>query len=336
MRVRRAGTRRPATSTARSSTCRTRRRSGRAWRRRSGARHPVFTGAGLDRERWIAGSKTFPIEEIATRPALTVAKAWCALTDGDMPSLRYWTTVASEMGDDARLPDGTPLDCRCRSSRAVVGARRHRTDARGRGAGLRARRTPGARTARSRGTSKAPRLRIQRRNAEARDRLQDGEMLGANGRSRRPGPLSGPARGARPRRGRLGSRATLHRTVRQRSSIASDSASVPPWVVSVRHRGARARALRRLDRGTRRGQACAVPRVHARDRRALDHRRGPDLPRPRLPAPGRRRPGSHADPRGDRHAGADPRRRTAPGPTRRARADDGIRARAARSAWSPR
>ncbi len=140
---------------------------------------PLFAGAGLTAtvDRWL---EEFPIDEIAARPALTVAKAWCALTDGDMPSLRYWTNVATEMGDEARLPDGNPLASAAALLRAVVGAEgieRMREDA-ARAYELDGVGSPYRSVARY---LEGAALRIQHRNAEARDRLQDGEMLGAMG-----------------------------------------------------------------------------------------------------------------------------------------------------------
>ena len=82
---------------------------------------PLFAGAGLTAtvDRWLG---RFTPDEISSRPALTVAKAWCALTDGDMPSLRYWSSVASAMDGDAELPDGNPLASAAALLRAVVGA----------------------------------------------------------------------------------------------------------------------------------------------------------------------------------------------------------------------
>ena len=59
---------------------------------------PVFvaTGRTATVSRWL---ERFSAEQRATRPALAVTQAWCALTDGDMASLGYWTSVASDMDE---------------------------------------------------------------------------------------------------------------------------------------------------------------------------------------------------------------------------------------------
>jgi len=137
---------------------------------------PMFAGAGLTAtvERWLEG---FTIEEVTASPALTVAKAWCALTTGDMPSLRYWASVASEMGDRS-LPDGSSLAASAALLRAVVGAEgieRMREEA---ALAYELDRVGSPYRSVARYIEGAA-LRIQHRNAEARDRLQEGEMLGA-------------------------------------------------------------------------------------------------------------------------------------------------------------
>ena len=81
---------------------------------------PLYTGGGRTAtvERWL---DHYTHDQIASRPALAVARAWCAVTTGDMPSLRYWAGVASDFPDGETLPDGTPMSSAAALLRAVVG-----------------------------------------------------------------------------------------------------------------------------------------------------------------------------------------------------------------------
>jgi LuxR family transcriptional regulator, maltose regulon positive regulatory protein len=81
---------------------------------------PRFAGAGRTAtvERWL---DAYPRDHVAARPALTVARAWCALTVGDMPSLRFWAAAASRFPGTTTLPDGTPVAAAAALLRAVVG-----------------------------------------------------------------------------------------------------------------------------------------------------------------------------------------------------------------------
>ena len=81
---------------------------------------PVFvaTGRTATVRRWL---EPFSAEQRATRPVLAVIEAWCALTDGDMPSLGYWTSVASDMDERLMLPDGNPVAAAAALLRAVEG-----------------------------------------------------------------------------------------------------------------------------------------------------------------------------------------------------------------------
>ncbi len=140
---------------------------------------PPFAGAGLTAtvDRWL---EDLTIEEITASPVLTVAKAWCALTDGDMGSLRHWAAVASAMGDDVELPDGNPVAASAALLRAVVGANgieEMRQDA-ARAYALDRVGSPFRSVARY---LEGAALRIEGRAAEARDRLLEGEALGAMG-----------------------------------------------------------------------------------------------------------------------------------------------------------
>lgn len=138
---------------------------------------PLYTGGGRTAtvERWL---DRYTHDQVASRPALAVARAWCAITTGDMPSLRYWAGVASDFPDGEILPDGTPMSSAAALLRAVVGGdgiEGMRADA-ALAYDLDGPRSPFRSIARYlEGSS----LRIQGRRAEARDRLEEGEAIGA-------------------------------------------------------------------------------------------------------------------------------------------------------------
>ncbi len=138
---------------------------------------PLYMAGGRTAtvERWL---ETFTIDALAQRPALTVTRAWCGFTAGDMRSMQYWASIASGFDEDALLPDGVPVAAAAALLRALVGAggiEPTRADA-ALAYELDRIGSPYRPVARYiEGSS----LAIQGRRAEARERLQEGEMLGA-------------------------------------------------------------------------------------------------------------------------------------------------------------
>jgi LuxR family maltose regulon positive regulatory protein len=97
---------------------------------------------------------------------------------GDMSSLRYWVDVVANLGDDRELPDGNPVGQQASLLRALLGAH-----------GIEAMRADAARAYDLDRTGSPFRslaryleggaLRVQGRSMEARDRLLEGEAIGA-------------------------------------------------------------------------------------------------------------------------------------------------------------
>ncbi len=137
---------------------------------------PVYAGAGRTAtvQRWIDG---FTSDQLHSRAALPVTQAWLSFMAGDMSSLRYWTDVVATIGD-GDLPDGNPIAQQASLFRALIGAH-----------GIEAMRADAARAyeldrAASPFRSMArylegAALRVQGRRAEARERLLEGESIGA-------------------------------------------------------------------------------------------------------------------------------------------------------------
>ena len=136
---------------------------------------PVFvaTGRTATVSRWL---ERFSAEQRATRPALAVTQAWCALTDGDMASLGYWTSVASDMDERLVLPDGNSVAAAAALLRAVEGLGGvDRTRANARLAyDLDRVRSPFRAIARY---IEGAALRVEGRRDEARQRLEEAETL---------------------------------------------------------------------------------------------------------------------------------------------------------------
>jgi LuxR family transcriptional regulator, maltose regulon positive regulatory protein len=138
---------------------------------------PLYAGAGRTAtvDRWLT---RYTHDELLASPALTVAKAWCALTAGDLPSLRYWADAAGQFPSGAQLPDGMPMAAAAALLRAVVGddgIEQMRADA-ARAFELNSTRSPYRSVARY---LEGSALRIQGRRTEARERLEEGEAIGA-------------------------------------------------------------------------------------------------------------------------------------------------------------
>jgi LuxR family maltose regulon positive regulatory protein len=139
---------------------------------------PVLGGAG--RTATIeAAFAVFAPEELRTSPALAVTSAWLAFVTGDMPSLRYWSGIASQRDGRIVLADGNRLAAHAALLRAVVGAD-----------GVEATRIDAV-AARDLDRAGSPyraigryleglALRVQGRRWEARDRLEEGEGIGAH------------------------------------------------------------------------------------------------------------------------------------------------------------
>lgn len=138
---------------------------------------PVYGGIGLTAtvERWL---EDLGDDALRTRPALAASKAWLALMSGDMPSLRYWADVTSSLDDGGTLPDGNPIGSAAALLRALVGAQgidAMRADA-ARAYDLDVVGSPFRSIARF---IEGGGLRLQDRRVEARDRLIEGEAIGA-------------------------------------------------------------------------------------------------------------------------------------------------------------
>lgn len=65
----------------------------------------------------------FTLEEIATRPPLALAAAWCAVTATRTEPVGQWLELARHGDPDARLPDGVPLGSMIAMLDAVAGER---------------------------------------------------------------------------------------------------------------------------------------------------------------------------------------------------------------------
>ena len=142
----------------------------------SGARHPYSWRPGARRQSVDGSNPSAPSNE-PTRPALAVIQAWCALTDGDMASLGYWTSVASDMDERLVLPDGNSVAAAAallRGSSKVLGGGLDRTRA---NAGSRTTWIAfGARFERSPGTSRGRRS-VSRDDGTRRSRAGGGRRL---------------------------------------------------------------------------------------------------------------------------------------------------------------
>jgi LuxR family maltose regulon positive regulatory protein len=138
---------------------------------------PVYGGIGRTAtvERWF---EDVDVDVVRSRPGLAAARAWVSFMTGDMPSLRYWVDVVGAFDDGALLPDGTPAIQQASLLRALIGAH-----------GIEGMRADAAR-AYELDRSASPfrsiarylegaALRAQRRRVEARDRLLEGEAIGA-------------------------------------------------------------------------------------------------------------------------------------------------------------
>jgi LuxR family maltose regulon positive regulatory protein len=126
-----------------------------------------------------AAIEGFRRDEVQASPGLTVTSAWLGFVNGDMPSMRYWTGVASAGDDDVELPDGNRVGAHAALLRALVGAD-----------GIEAMRVDAV-TARDLDRARSPyraisryleglALRTQGRSLEARSRLEEGEAIGAH------------------------------------------------------------------------------------------------------------------------------------------------------------
>jgi len=140
---------------------------------------PLVVGAGRTAtvERWL---ERFSHDQVAARPALAVARAWSALTSGDMSSLRYWSGVTSAFAPGGELPDGTPIAAAAALLRATVGAdgvEQVRADA-ALAYDLDRQGSPYRGVARY---IEGAALRLQGRRAEARERLEEGEVISSAG-----------------------------------------------------------------------------------------------------------------------------------------------------------
>jgi LuxR family maltose regulon positive regulatory protein len=138
---------------------------------------PLYGGSGRTATvaRWLGG---FTTDELSSRPALAVSSAWLALMVGDMSSLRYWTELTGALGDDRVLPDGNPVGQQASLLRALIGAQGiegMRADA-ARAYELDRAASPYRSIARY---MEGGALRVQGRRVEARDRLLEGEAIGA-------------------------------------------------------------------------------------------------------------------------------------------------------------
>ncbi len=138
---------------------------------------PLYAGFGhtVTVERWL---EEYTPEELRSRPGLAASRAWLCMMAGDMSSLRYWAEVIGALDDGRQLPDGNPVGQQAALLRALVGA-----------SGIEAMRADAARAYDLDRTASPFRsiaryieggaLRIQGRRIEARDRLLEGEAIGA-------------------------------------------------------------------------------------------------------------------------------------------------------------
>jgi LuxR family maltose regulon positive regulatory protein len=79
----------------------------------------IANGRTATVSRWL---ELFTLEEIAARPPLALAAAWCAVTAPQTQPILHWTELARRGADD-RLPDGTPLGAAVSLLDAVAGDR---------------------------------------------------------------------------------------------------------------------------------------------------------------------------------------------------------------------
>ncbi len=138
---------------------------------------PLYAGFGriATVENWLEG---YTLDELRARPGLIGSRAWLCMMAGDMSSLRYWAEVMGALDDDRQLPDGNPVGQQAALLRALVGA-----------SGIETMRADAARAYELDRTASPFRaiaryieggaLRIQGRRMEARDRLLEGEAIGA-------------------------------------------------------------------------------------------------------------------------------------------------------------
>ena len=138
---------------------------------------PLYAGFGriATVEGWLEG---YTPDELRSRPGLAGSRAWLCMMAGDMSSLRYWAEVIGALDDDRELPDGNPVGQQAALLRALVGA-----------GGIETMRADAARAYELDRTASPFRaiaryieggaLRIQGRRMEARDRLFEGEAIGA-------------------------------------------------------------------------------------------------------------------------------------------------------------
>jgi LuxR family maltose regulon positive regulatory protein len=80
----------------------------------------IANGRTATVSRWL---ELFTLEEIAARPPLALAAAWCAVTAPQTQPILHWTELARRGGADDRLPDGTPLAAAVALLDAVAGDR---------------------------------------------------------------------------------------------------------------------------------------------------------------------------------------------------------------------
>ena len=137
---------------------------------------PVYAGAGRTAtvQRWLDG---FTSDQMHSRPALAVSQAWLSFMAGDMSSLRYWADAWRPSGD-GELPDGNPIAAAGLAPPGVDRRARHRGDAGRRGAAYELDHTASPFRSIARYLEGAA-LRVQGRRVEARDRLLEGEAIGA-------------------------------------------------------------------------------------------------------------------------------------------------------------
>jgi LuxR family maltose regulon positive regulatory protein len=138
---------------------------------------PGYAGMGRTATlaRWLEG---FSDDDVRARPALAAARAWLGFMTGDLSSLRYWSMVTSGFDEQCVLPDGNPVGAAAALLRAIICAH-----------GIEAMRADAARAFELDHTDSPFRsiarylegaaLRLQGDATGARDRLLEGEALGA-------------------------------------------------------------------------------------------------------------------------------------------------------------
>ena len=138
---------------------------------------PMYAGFGriATVQGWLEG---YTSDEVRSRPGLAAARSWLSMMAGDMSSLRYWAELVGTLDDERELPDGNPVGQQASLLRALLGAH-----------GIETMRADAARAYDLDRTASPFRsiaryieggaLRIQGRQMEARDRLLEGEAIGA-------------------------------------------------------------------------------------------------------------------------------------------------------------